>query len=175
MPDYIIKFDGTDNKFLSNFWICDILFEGHTYKSTEHAFQAAKRLSEVEREIVRNTNTAGDSKRAGRKVTLRNDWEQIKDSIMLQVLRTKFSNKELGDKLLATGDSILIEGNKWCDNGWGVCYCEKCKGIGKNRLGELLMQVRKEIKKEKFELEIVDQMLALSKSIEKYDIKLEQI
>jgi hypothetical protein len=47
----------------------------------------------------------------------------------------------LGQRLKETGDTVLIEGNTWHDNYWGVCECGRCKG-GVNKLGELLMKVR---------------------------------
>lgn len=66
---------------------------------------------------------------------------------MLIALRKKFNNSVLKKKLLATGDALLIEGNTCHDNYWGDCKCEKCKDIkGENRLGQLLMQVREELK-----------------------------
>ena len=41
---------------------------------------------------------------------LRPDWEEVKDEVMLQALRMKFSqNPEIAKELLATGDAILIE------------------------------------------------------------------
>ena len=85
--------------------------------------------------------TPGQAKRLGRKCLLRKDWEEAKDHAMLSVLRAKFANPELKEKLIATGDVELVEGNHWNDTYWGVC-----NGIGKNMLGKLLMQVREEIK-----------------------------
>ena len=146
MSEYIIRFDGK-YRFLSNFWKCDIEFEGKTYSSTEHAFQAAKTSSDYEKESIRNVASAGGAKRLGKQVTLRSDWEQVKDSVMLAVLEAKFSKHEdLRKSLLDTGDKILIECNKWHDKYWGVCYCDDCGGVGKNRLGELLMTVRENMK-----------------------------
>ena len=77
-------------------------------------------------------------------------WEEVKDDVMLKVLRSKFRNNEdLRNKLLETGDAILIEGTTgWHDNYWGICSCEKCGGVGKNMLGTLLMQVRDEMRSE---------------------------
>ena len=60
---------------------------------------------------------------------------------MYKCLRSKFSAPELREKLLDTGDAELIEGNWWNDTTWGVC-----NGVGENRLGKLLMQIRAEIK-----------------------------
>ena len=73
---------------------------------------------------------------------LRPDWEEIKDEVMLQALRMKFSqNPEIAKGLVATGDAILIEHTRnddyWADGG---------DGSGKNKLGLLLMQVREELK-----------------------------
>ena len=67
---------------------------------------------------------------------------------MRTLLRKKFSMPELREKLLATGDTTLIEGTTWHDNYWGVCSCEKCGGRGKNRLGELLMEIREELRED---------------------------
>lgn len=65
---------------------------------------------------------------------------------MLDALRLKFANEDLGYKLQETGDKWLEEGNDWHDNYWGVCHCIKCQDImGKNHLGKLLMKVRKEM------------------------------
>ena len=63
---------------------------------------------------------------------------------MLQGLRLKFAIPELAEKLLATGEAELIEGNSWGDTTWGVY-----KDIGENRLGKLLMQVRQELKEKR--------------------------
>ena len=60
---------------------------------------------------------------------------------MLSGLRIKFKNPELRSLLLATGNEELVEGNWWRDTYWGVC-----EGVGQNKLGKLLMQVREEVK-----------------------------
>lgn len=86
--------------------------------------------------------TPGAAKRVGKTLTLRPDWEQVKDAIMLDVLRLKFALPDLRYKLLCTANVQLVEGNTWGDTYWGVC-----NGRGANKLGELLMQVRNEIRK----------------------------
>ena len=73
---------------------------------------------------------------------LRPDWEEVKDEMMLQALRMKFSqNPDIAKELMATGDAILIEHTRndayWSDGG---------DGFGKNKLGLLLIQVREELK-----------------------------
>lgn len=122
------------------------MYEGIVYDTSEHAYQAAKTLDKNEREMVRSAQGPNAAKKAGKQVTLRANWDSVKDGIMLDVLRLKFADNDLKKKLLDTGDKILVEGNHWHDNWFGVCYCDKCKGVGKNRLGQLLMKVRDEIK-----------------------------
>lgn len=156
MSRLIDKFDGTDNEFLSNFHICKVEYNGIVYNHTEGAFQAQKTLNEKDRQFIA-TLTPGRAKRAcnrngldGFKITLRSDWENVKDNVMYEVVKAKFTqNPDLKEKLLATGDATLIEGTTWHDNYWGNCTCDKCKNItGRNQLGKILMRVREELMNE---------------------------
>lgn len=152
MKRVIDIFDG-EHAYLSNFYKCNVSYNGLDYKHTEGAFQAQKSLNEQERKIIANMVNPGEAKRAaGRRgfVKLRPDWEEIKDQIMDEVLIAKFTqNPDLKDKLLSTGDAILIEGNTWHDNYWGNCTCDRCKHItGRNQLGLTLMAIREELREE---------------------------
>lgn len=134
--------------FLSNFYDCSVVYRGLKFLNTEAAFQAAKCLNEAEaREFC--FLPPNQAKRRGRRVTLRPDWEAVKYDIMLEIVRCKFTqNVELQAKLLATGDEELVEGNWWHDNTWGNCSCDRCiDKEGKNWLGNVLMQVRDELRK----------------------------
>ena len=136
-------------EFLSNFWQSPFTYKGITYPTNEHFFQAMKTLDPKERQWIASAETPGIAKRRGRTCTLRYDWEQVKDEVMLTGLRIKFSHPALRTQLIMTGDEELIEGNWWHDNTWGNCSCPQCHSIhGQNRLGKLLMQVRKEIREE---------------------------
>ena len=136
--------------FLSNFYWSEIEFEGITYLTNEHFFQAMKTLDIDERRAIANCLTPGQAKRMGRRVALRPDWEDVKESVMLEGLYLKFADEQLADWLLETGDEELVEGTTWHDNEWGNCSCPKCAHIeGKNKLGKLLMKVRSEIRKER--------------------------
>lgn len=133
--------------FLSNFYPSPITDGNLIFPTVEHMFQAAKTLNIKEYEEIAAADTPGRAKRLGRKVTLREDWEKVKDDMMYQALWLKFSIPELREKLLATGDEELVEGTTWHDNEWGNCTCEKCANIiGKNKLGKMLMKIREEIK-----------------------------
>ena len=132
-------FDG-EFAFLSNFYPSPITDGNLIFPTVEHYFQAAKTTNIEEYEKIAAADTPGQAKRLGRKVTLRPDWEEVKDQVMLDALRKKFSDDKLRSMLLTTGEEYLIEGNTWGDKYWGVCG-----GIGLNHLGKLLMQVRDEL------------------------------
>ena len=128
--------------YLSNFYSCPVEYDGLTYQNTEAAFQAAKCVDRNEREKFVSLSP-GQAKRLGRKVDLREDWAAVKIDVMREVLICKFSqNPGLREKLIATGDVELIEGNHWNDRFWGVC-----RGKGQNHLGKLLMKLREILKK----------------------------
>lgn len=136
-------------EFLSNFWHSPFTYEGITYPTNEHFFQAMKTLDPKERVWIASAETAGVAKRRGRTCALRPDWEQVKEEVMLTGLRLKFSNPALRTQLIMTGNQELVEGNWWHDNTWGNCSCERCHEIhGQNKLGKLLMRVRTEIEEE---------------------------
>lgn len=142
-PEYdpqttICWFRGEYN-FLSNMYDSPVTYKGVTYTCVESAFHAQKDSSRVN-EFV---NLKGvQSKKLGRTVNLRSDWENVKLGIMEELVRNKFTqNEELKNKLLNTGSLVIVEGNFWNDRYWGIC-----RGKGENHLGEILMKVRKELR-----------------------------
>ena len=145
----IMEFKG-DNDFLSNFYPAVVHFEGINFPTVEHAYVASKSKDGMHRYRVSQlpAEQAGKAKRLGRKCRLREDWDLVKVSLMKRFLMQKFGYADLRDKLLATGDKIIVEGNYWHDNFWGTCGCGKgnCAYHGKNMLGKLLMEVREIIK-----------------------------
>ena len=127
--------------FLSNFYSAEVTYEGYTYKNNEAAFQAQKDLSRREEFINLNPMM---SKIKGKKVKLRDDWNEVKVSIMEEIVRCKFDqNPNIKEKLINTKGKTLIEGNKWNDTFWGMC-----NGKGENILGKILMKLREEYIKE---------------------------
>lgn len=127
--------------FLSNFYEAPVTWNSITYRNNEAAFQSAKTNSIVVRETFATMDPSA-AKREGRRVVLRPDWEEVKYQIMYEICLAKFTqNKELRERLLATGDEYLEEGNTWGDRIWGTV-----NGQGNNWLGKILMQVREELK-----------------------------
>lgn len=127
-------------RFLSNFYPCEIRSD-QIYPSVEHAYQAFKTFDPAQRAEIANALTPGQAKRLGQKVTLRKGWDEEKLMVMKQLLAEKFDvGSELAQRLLATGDAELVEGNTWGDKFWGVY-----NGQGYNHLGVLLMARRTEL------------------------------
>jgi ribA/ribD-fused uncharacterized protein len=138
----VIKSFSGEYRFLSNFYRAEIAFAGTAWPSTEHAYQAMKTTDPELRAAIRNAPTCGAAKKMGADVPRRGDWNTIKNSVMLQVVRAKFfQHPHLAKQLLATGYEELIEGNTWGDQYWGVCG-----GVGQNHLGQILMRVRAELR-----------------------------
>lgn len=133
--------------FLSNFHLCTVIYEGITYPSSEHAFQAAKSTDPEVRKKVATCGSANASKQLGKQLKIRPNWDDIKYPIMKNIVRNKFTqNEDLKKRLLATGDVKLTEGNTWHDCYWGKCQCAYCGGEGYNALGQILMEIRDELR-----------------------------
>lgn len=131
-----------DYRWLSNFAPVNITYKGIVYPSVEHAYMSAKSDDEGWKKFCANANNyAGDVKRKSRTVKLVANWEEIKVSVMEECLRQKFSKQPFKSKLLSTGDVLLQEGNFWGDKFWGGCMKT---GQGRNVLGELIMNIRKQ-------------------------------
>jgi ribA/ribD-fused uncharacterized protein len=139
-PDKTIeKFDGTDFSFLSNFYNCSIRYGAHLFPSSEHLYMWHKTDNMDEKNAILRAERPAQAKKLGRKVTLREDWDEIKDKIMMMCVAEKFrQNRDLAHCLIQdTGYAYLIEGNNWGDRYWGMV-----DGVGKNKLGKTLMVVR---------------------------------
>ena len=126
--------------FLSNFYHSPVKYRNLIYLNAEAAFQAQKESCEKDKEQYTRMNPA-QAKLVGRNCNLREDWEEIKEQIMYEIVKAKFTqNPNLARLLLDTGNAYLEEGNWWHDTTWGVC-----NAVGENKLGKILMRVREEL------------------------------
>lgn len=142
---YVIDSFREEYSFLSNFYPAPVEYKGLVYQNSEAAFQAQKCLTNEEKKEF-CCLPANMAKRLGRQVSLREDWEAVKLELMEEIVRAKFmQNPDLANKLLATGQKSLIEGNNWNDRFWGV---DSKTGQGENHLGRILIKVRDELKQE---------------------------
>ena len=129
--------------FLSNFYRAPIDLDGFSWPTTEHYFQAQKFADPDQQGAIRAAPSPGAAKELAwsSEMVCRSDWDAVRDEVMLQALRAKFTqHPDLQAQLLATGDAVLVEHTHrdryWADGG---------DGAGLNRLGVLLMAVRAEL------------------------------
>jgi ribA/ribD-fused uncharacterized protein len=142
----VINFYSTTGEYgcFSNFSRHAVFLAGKRWPTTEHFFQAQKFRGTEHEEAVRLAKTPREAANMGRdrKRPLRKDWESAKDQVMLEAVRAKFTqHDDLKAILLGTGDAKLVEHTE-NDSYWG----DGGDGSGKNRLGQILMQVREELK-----------------------------
>ena len=117
--------------FLSNFFETPVLYSDLLFENAEAAFQSAK-CPERKGEFCHLKPS--EAKRLGRRVKLRSDWDEVKDHVMYEVCKAKFTqNDGLKHKLKDTGDAILIEGNTW-----GTVSGAYATALGRTALGEYL-------------------------------------
>jgi len=129
----------------SNFSRHGITLKGEFWATTEHYFQAQKFAGTRHETEVRKAESPRQAAEMGRdkKRPLRSDWDHVKDDVMRDAVRAKFTqHKNLQDILLETDDAILVEHTAndkyWADGG---------DGSGKNMLGKILMEIREELRK----------------------------
>lgn len=129
--------------------------EGPVYwwLTNEHYFQAGKAKELDDLAAVLDAPTPLDAKRIGRRIYMdslgKSAWLINREKVMYRGLQFKFANPVLRNALLATGDAILQEGNTWGDDFWGCIYDHEKGWVGHNRLGQLLMYLRKELRNDR--------------------------
>ena len=136
-----------EREYLSNFYNSPFKYGDILFNNVEQAFQEMKQ-SNKDVLIKFSKLSASEAKREGRRITLRRDWEKVKDIIMTRLVNYKFKqNSNLLNKLMQEDDSNLVEYNYWHDNYWGHCLCEECKDKEKkNKLGKILKSIKYEEK-----------------------------
>lgn len=158
--------------FFSNFSNHSIIYNKLKYPTVEHLFQALKFLgpdsTSVDHEyaeIIRAQNTPNKAKRLARqkgvggglswqkelnkivkkyqgKAKIRNDWDDVKDDFMYQIIKLKINqHDDVRNELIATQDKKIAE-NSPTDSYWGI----GSDGQGENKLGKILMRVRSEVR-----------------------------
>jgi len=133
----------------SNLYRREFVFEGETYPTAEHAYQAGKARKPQVREWLMNAPSPSLLAMAAHGLyywDIAPGWSTTKFDRMKRVLHAKFSAfDDLRELLLGTGDRRLVETattDSSVNRLWG-----EVKGQGKNMLGMLLMEVRDELRK----------------------------
>lgn len=127
----------------SNFARFRIWLDNKNWPTAEHYFQAMKFLSIEDQEEIRRASTAKEAAEKGRdrKKKFRPNWDLVRDDFMREAVWAKFTqHDELRTLLMATGNALLVEHTEK-DSYWG----DGGDGTGENRLGKILMEVRKKI------------------------------
>jgi len=127
---------------LNNFRHAKMFLYGHWWNNVEAAYQSRKTLDLSEMLAIKKAASPREARNLGQKVTLRSDWEMIKDQVMYECVLAKFTqHHDLRTQLLNTGSEELIEDSP-IDAYWG----RGIDGTGKNMLGQILMRVRSELR-----------------------------
>jgi ribA/ribD-fused uncharacterized protein len=131
----------------SNLYRREIVFEGRTYPTSEHAYQAGKARKEAVREWILSAPSPSLVAMAAHGLYIWDiapNWSSVKFDRMRAVLRAKFTQHEdLKELLVSTGNARLVEVGKVdspVNREWG-----EVNGKGKNMLGVLLMELRAEL------------------------------
>lgn len=131
----------------SNLYKREVTFEGVSYKTAEHAYQAGKARKPAVRDWLMAAPSPSLLAMAAHGLyvwDITPDWSKIKFDRMKGILRAKFTqHKDLKALLLATGDARLVE-SATVDNAVNRLWGE-VNGVGQNKLGQLLMEVRSEL------------------------------
>ena len=130
--------------FLSNFYGSEFILDNAQWPTVEHYYQANKFTAPTYIEHIRLAATPRAAKNLGqtRDVPMRADWESYRMTAMLRALASKFTqHQSLQQKLLATGDALLIEASPH-DSFWG----HGPDGHGENRLGYLVTTLRDQLR-----------------------------
>lgn len=142
-----IKFYKTNETygFLNNFKKARMYVYHQWWNNVEAPYQAQKAINNSEEYMsIWSAKTPREARDLGQKVTIRPDWDAVKEAVMFECCMAKFlQHPDLRAKLMATGDEELVEDSP-IDYYWG---CGK-SGTGKNMLGKTLMRIREELRGE---------------------------
>lgn len=131
----------------SNLYRRTIVFEEVEYPTAEHAYQAGKARKDSVREWLMRAPTPSLLAMAAHGLYVWDvapNWSKTKFDRMKRVLHAKFTQHEdLKELLLSTGNARLVE-KATVDNSVNRLWGE-VNGIGKNMLGQLLMELREEL------------------------------
>lgn len=144
-PIYYNTYGNVEYKYLSTFSKHSVLLGGFgnedlsfLFPTAEAGYQAYKSPLDINYVLLQvNSNSPKVSKELGKKVVLRDDWENMKEEIMKSVIMAKFEqNDNIRELLVGTGLRIIIKCSKRMSF-WN--------SSSENRMGKLLMGVRREI------------------------------
>ena len=144
--DEVIGFYPREFYPFDNFSSFKVEWNGYLFSSVEEAYQAASFMGSDEElvEKIKKSHFADEAQRIAyaNRDKRREDWDDVKVSIMEELLRLKIEqNPYVKKKLLQTEDYMIVEDSPKDDFwGWGP------NRNGQNNLGKLWMKLREELK-----------------------------
>lgn len=144
--DEVIGFYPREFYPFDNFSSFKVEWNGYLFASVEEAYQAASFMGSDEKlvEKIKKSHSADEAQRIAyaNRDKRREDWDDVKISIMEELLRLKIEqNPYVKKKLLQTEDYMIVEDSPKDDFwGWGP------NRNGQNNLGKLWMKLREELK-----------------------------
>ena len=123
----------------SNFSMHRVIYKNNDFPTSEAAIQAYK--NPIDKDYIQyqlRSSSPIISKNLGKKIELREDWLEVCDQIMYEILYNKFiQNPYLISSLTSTGLRPIIQHTR-ADGFWG----DGLDGNGKNKLGICLVKLR---------------------------------
>jgi predicted NAD-dependent protein-ADP-ribosyltransferase YbiA (DUF1768 family)/alkylated DNA repair dioxygenase AlkB len=119
--------------------------DGLRYPTPEHAYHLAKLASVADRAALLHLSPGAVKREHRGKPLVKDALEPARlTAVMARILRHKFApGTRAAEQLVATGTREIVEWNNWGDRTWGR---DIATGVGKNQLGVLLMEMRKELR-----------------------------
>lgn len=112
-----------------------------TFLTIQHAYQYHKTFDGEFRDIILETHNPQDVYTLGQKSVRRDDWYGVKYFVMKSLLRQRFNDITLRQRLINTGNSFIVMHNDISPY-WGIV-----EGVGKNTYGKLIMDLRQDFLK----------------------------
>ncbi len=143
MQQEVINFYEGKYYLLSNFSAHAIEYDGETWMTSEHAYQAAKYFDLNIREKVKRAPSAFLSREFGQtKEGKKSNWEEQKVAVMKEIMRAKaLQHADVREMLLSTGEIEIVK-NHPDDFFWG----SGADGSGQNVMGKIWMELREEFR-----------------------------
>lgn len=142
---FVAFYGNKGQDLFGNFWILskNISYNGITANNVESLYHSAKFTNNIKQEFNNLSPLKAFYLSRQYQKYVRKDWSKIKDQVMLDLLRIKFKIPLCTLVLLWTEDKYIVEHNpvKGRDTYWS----DNCDGSGQNKLGQLLMIIRKEL------------------------------
>ena len=149
---------GGNKDCLSNFFPCEVVYEGMSYKSSEHAYQAEKARKCGRPDLVPKivgAKNAFQAKQASKDIACDKKWEEQNVHLMEQIVAAKVESvPEVKAYLINTGSRPIAEAVPF-STFWGTGLAreatlatDKSRWPGQNEMGRVLEKIRADLQRD---------------------------